>query len=450
MEYVRKKVGFTMKKGNPWALLPIAVFLVLFIAVGIIDNRMGGMFGDSLPAIVGFLIALIVAFLQNPKGTKLTFEEKLNTMARGAGEENIMIMCLVFILAGAFSASVKAAGGADATVNFGLSILPGNVAVVGVFIIGCFISTSMGSSVGTIVALAPIAIGISEKTGISMALCIGAAVCGAMFGDNLSMISDTTIAATRTQGCAMKDKFRENFKIALPAAIVTAIIFFVSTMGTNYAPAEELTYNVVRIIPYLVVLIGALIGLNVFLLLVGGTVLSLAIGIAYGDFGLLDTFKIMGDGIMSMYDITVISILVAGVVSLVRQNGGIDWILYVIRRCIHGKKGAEIGIAALSSVVDCSTANNTVAIVIAGPIAKEIAEDYDISPKRTASLLDIFTSTFQGIIPYGAQLLYAAAATEMATQKISSVQIVPYCYYPILLGVSALLFIIFGKETAKK
>lgn len=450
MEYVRKKVGFTMKKGNPWALLPIAVFLVLFIAVGILDNRMGGMFGDSLPAIVGFLIALIVAFLQNPKGTKLTFEEKLNTMARGAGEENIMIMCLVFILAGAFSASVKAAGGADATVNFGLSILPGNVAVVGVFIIGCFISTSMGTSVGTIVALAPIAIGISEKTGISMALCIGAAVCGAMFGDNLSMISDTTIAATRTQGCAMKDKFRENFKIALPAAIVTAIIFFVSTMGTNYAPSEELTYNVVRIIPYLVVLIGALVGLNVFLLLVGGTVLSLAIGIAYGDFGLLDTFKIMGDGIMSMYDITVISILVAGVVSLVRQNGGIDWILYMIRRCIHGKKGAEIGIAALSSVVDCSTANNTVAIVIAGPIAKEIAEDYDISPKRTASLLDIFTSTFQGIIPYGAQLLYAAAATEMATQKISSVQIVPYCYYPILLGVSALLFIIFGKETAKK
>ncbi|WP_164470496.1 Na+/H+ antiporter NhaC family protein [Butyricicoccus pullicaecorum] len=439
-----------MKKGNPWALLPIAVFLVLFIAVGIIDNRMGGMFGDSLPAIVGFLIALIVAFLQNPKGTKLTFEEKLNTMARGAGEENIMIMCLVFILAGAFSASVKAAGGADATVNFGLSILPGNVAVVGVFIIGCFISTSMGTSVGTIVALAPIAIGISEKTGISMALCIGAAVCGAMFGDNLSMISDTTIAATRTQGCAMKDKFRENFKIALPAAIVTAIIFFVSTMGTNYAPAEELTYNVVRIIPYLVVLIGALVGLNVFLLLVGGTVLSLAIGVAYGDFGLLDIFKIMGDGIMSMYDITVISILVAGVVSLVRQNGGIDWILYMIRRCIHGKKGAEIGIAALSSVVDCSTANNTVAIVIAGPIAKEIAEDYDISPKRTASLLDIFTSTFQGIIPYGAQLLYAAAATEMATQKISSVQIVPYCYYPILLGVSALLFIIFGKETAKK
>lgn len=195
-----------MKKGNPFALIPIVVFLVLFIAVGIIDNSHGGMFGDSLPAIVGFVIALVVAFLQNPKGQKLSFEEKLNNMARGAGDENIMIMCLVFILAGAFSASVKAAGGVDSTVNFGLSIMPGSVAVVGVFVVGCFISTSMGTSVGTIVALAPIAIGISEKTGIAMPLCIGAAVCGAMFGDNLSMISDTTIAATRTQGCDMKDQ----------------------------------------------------------------------------------------------------------------------------------------------------------------------------------------------------------------------------------------------------
>lgn len=434
-----------MKKGNPWALLPIAVFLVLFIVVGVVDNQRGGMFGDSLPAIVGFLIALVVAFLQNPRGQKLSFEEKLNAMARGAGEENIMIMCLVFILAGAFSASVKAAGGADATVNFGLSILPGSVAVVGVFIIGCFISTSMGTSVGTIVALSPIAIGISEKTGIPMAMCIGAAVCGAMFGDNLSMISDTTIAATRTQGCAMQDKFRENIKIALPAAIITAVLFLVRTMGTSFHPEQPLNYDFIRIIPYLVVLIGAMVGLNVFLLLVGGTVLSLAIGIAYGDFGLMDTFKIMGDGIMSMYDITVISILVAGVVSLVRQNGGVDWILYIIRKNIRGRKGAEVGIAALSSVVDCSTANNTVAIVIAGPIAKEIADDYQIDPKRTASLLDIFTSVFQGMIPYGAQLLYAAAATEMATTQISSIDIVPYCYYPILLGISALGFIFFGR-----
>ena len=280
-----------MKKGNPFALIPIVVFLVLFIAVGIIDNSYGGMFGDSLPAIVGFVIALVVAFLQNPKGQKLSFEEKLNNMARGAGDENIMIMCLVFILAGAFSASVKAAGGVDSTVNFGLSIMPGSVAVVGVFVVGCFISTSMGTSVGTIVALAPIAIGISEKTGIAMPLCIGAAVCGAMFGDNLSMISDTTIAATRTQGCDMKDKFRENFKIALPAAILTAILLFLRTKGNDYVMEEALEYNFIRIVPYLVVLIGALAGLNVFMLLVGGTVLSLCIGIAYGDFTLIESFR---------------------------------------------------------------------------------------------------------------------------------------------------------------
>ena len=201
--------------------------------------------------------------------------------------------------------------------------------------------------------------------------------------------------------------------------------------------------------PYLVVLIGALAGLNVFVLLIGGTALSLGVGLAFGDFTFLEIFSIMGEGIMGMYDIIVISILVAGVVSLIRQNGGIDWLLYIIRRCIHGQKGAELGIAALSSVVDCSTANNTVAIVIAGPIAKEIADDYGISPKRTASLLDIFTSVFQGLIPYGAQLLYAAAATEVARTQISSIEIVPYCYYPMLLGISAILFILFGKRTKK-
>lgn len=434
-----------MKKGNPFALAPIVVFLVLFISVGAYTHD----FYNTMPAVVGFLIALVVAFAQNPKGERIPFSEKLNQVARGAGDENIMIMCLVFVLAGVFSSSVKAAGGADSTVNFALSILPGSVAVVGVFVVGCFISTSMGTSVGTVTALAPIAIGISEKTGIPMALCIGSAVCGAMFGDNLSMISDTTIAATRTQGCAMQDKFRENFKIALPAAIVTAVLLFVRTMGASYEVTEPLPYDLVRIVPYLVVLIGALAGLNVFVLLIGGTALSLGVGLAYGDFTFLEIFSVMGEGIMGMYDIIVISILVAGVVSLIRQNGGIDWLLYIIRRCIHGQKGAELGIAALSSVVDCSTANNTVAIVIAGPIAKEIADDYGISPKRTASLLDIFTSVFQGLIPYGAQLLYAAAATEVARTQISSIEIVPYCYYPMLLGISAILFILFGKRTQK-
>lgn len=420
-----------MKKGKFWALLPIILFLVLFIGVGVVTDDF-----YKMPAVVGFLIALIFAFLQNPQ---LKFEEKLNIMARGAGDENIMIMVIIFLMAGAFSASVKAAGGADATVNFGLSILPSGVAVLGIFLIACFISTSMGTSVGTIVALAPIATGISDKTGIPMALCIAAVVSGAMFGDNLSMISDTTIAATRTQGCAMKDKFRENFKIALPAAIVTGAIFLFRTLGGNFTITDELSYDFIRIVPYLVVLIGALIGLNVLLLLASGTVLSLAVGLFYGDFTFLDIFGILGDGMASMFDISIISILVGAIIALVRENGGIDWVLSTISSKIKSPRGAEFGIAALSGLVDCATANNTVAIVIASPIAKEIAEEYHIEPKRTASLLDIFTSVFQGLIPYGAQLLYAADMSGL-----TPFDIIPNCYYPVLMGISALCFIAFG------
>lgn len=422
-----------MKQGKASALLPILVFLALFIGSGV-------MTGDfyKMPAVVGFLIALIVAFLQNPKRK---FEEKLSTMAKGAGDENIMIMCLIFILAGAFSSSVKAAGGVESTVNFGLSILPGSVAVVGVYIVACFISVSMGTSVGTIVALAPLAVGISEKTGIAMPICIGAAVCGAMFGDNLSMISDTTIAAVRTQGCEMRDKFHENFKIVLPAALLTVVLFLVRTMGNNYVIDEPLPYHLVRILPYLLVLIGALVGMNVFMLLVSGTVLSLGVGLFFGDFAFMDIFGIIGTGVSGMFEITVISILVAGIVALIRENGGMDFILSVIRKNLRTKRGAELGIAALSAVTDMATANNTVAIVIAGPIAKEIAEDFSITPKRTASLLDIFTSVVQGMIPYGAQLLYAATLTGL-----TPFDIIPNCYYPMLMAVSAVAFVVFGKE----
>ena len=430
-----------MKKGNAWALTPIIVFLVLFIGYGIWNDN------DfyKMPAIAGFVTALVVAFLLN---RKVSLHEKLETAAKGMADENVMIMCLVFVMAGAFSGAVNAAGGADSTVNFGLSILPSNVAVVGVFLIGCFISTSMGTSVGTITVLSPIAIGIAEKTGFPVALCLGAAVCGAMFGDNLSMISDTTIAATRTQGCDMKDKFRENIKLVLPAAIITIAILFVKTMGSEYQITEPLNYDIVRILPYLVVLVGALIGANVIMLLAGGTVLSLCVGLYYGDFGLKDIFTVMGDGITSMYDITVISIIVAGVVALIRMNGGIDWILYVIRKLVRGKKGAEVGIAALSAAVDCATANNTIAIVIAGPVAKEIAEEYSIEPKRTASLLDIFTSVCQGLIPYGAQILTAVSFTVGTALEISPVDLIAYCYYPMLMAVSALIFIIIGKKKA--
>ena len=425
-----------MKKGNFWALAPIFVFLILYIGIGV---YMGDFY--VMPAAVGFLIALLAAFFQNPGRT---LAEKLSTLARGAGDENIMIMCLIFLLAGAFSASVRAAGGADAAVTFGLAILPSRIVVVGLFLIGCFISTSMGTSVGTIVALQPIAMGISGQAGLSLPVCIAAVVCGSMFGDNLSMISDTTIAAARTQGCEMRDKFRENFKLVLPAAIITAIIFFVLTMGSSYQSDGGVTGELVlRIIPYLFVLIGALAGLNVILLLSAGTVLSLGIGLFMGDFVWSEIFTIMNDGMSSMFEITVISILVAGMVGLIRENGGIDWLLYTIRKSIRSRKGAELGIAALSGLVDCATANNTVAIVIAGPIAREVAEEYHISPQRTASLLDIFTSVFQGILPYGVQILYAANA---AVTGLTPFDVIPYCFYPMLMAVSAICFILFMKD----
>ncbi len=431
-----------MKKGNPLALLPIIVFLILFAFVGIKADDF-----YSMPAIVGFVIALIVAFLQNRKHS---FNEKLSIVAKGAGEENIITMCLIFILAGAFSGAVKAAGGVESTVAFGLSILPSKIAVVGIFIIGCFISVSMGTSVGTITALTPIAVGIAEKTGLGIPICVGAVVCGAMFGDNLSMISDTTIAAVRTQGCEMKDKFKQNFFIVLPAAIITVILLFISTKTATFS-ADGLEYQFIKIVPYLVVLIGALAGLNVFIVLILGTVISLVVGVISGSFTMIEMFTVVGSGITSMYDITVISIVVAGVIALVKENGGIDFILNFIKSKINSKKGAEIGIALLSSLVDICTANNTIAIVIAGPIAKEISTEFDVDAKTTASLLDIFTSVCQGIIPYGAQLL-TAASLAVSSQTISEAipitpfDIIPYLFYPILMGISALIFILFIKS----
>ena len=426
-------MSHTEQKGRAVALLPIGVFLVIFLGSGII---MGDFY--AMPAIVAFLVALAVAFVQN---RELSFDEKIKVIAKGVGEENIITMSLIFLCAGGFSGAVTAAGGVDSTVNFGLSIMPSQVAVVGLFVIGCFISVSMGTSMGTIAALAPIAVGISEKTGFAMAICIGAVVCGAMFGDNLSMISDTTIAAVKTQGCEMKDKFKANFFIVLPAAIVTIIIFFVITMGQNFEMTEELPYNVLQIVPYLLVLIGALVGINVFVVLIGGIVVSLIVGLATGTIAVAEMFTVVGDGVTGMYDITVISIVVACIVSLVKEFGGIQFILNLIRSKINGRRGAEFGIAGLALLVDCCTANNTVAIVMAGPIAKEISDEFGVDPKRSASWLDIFASVGQGIIPYGAQLLSAATLTGLTPYAI-----MPYLFYPILMAVSAICFIAFKKE----
>lgn len=419
--------------GKASALLPVGVFLVIFLGAGIALRDF-----SAMPAIVAFLIALFTAFLQN---RKVSFDEKIKIIAGGLGEENIITMCLIFLCAGGFSGAVSAAGGVESAVNLGLSLIPAHFAVSGLFIIACFISVSMGTSMGTIAALASIAGGISEKTGFSMAVCIAAVVCGAMFGDNLSMISDTTIAAVKTQGCEMKDKFKANFLIVLPAAVLTIFFFWLITAGVSYEIEGGLDYNFLEVLPYIFVLVGALVGINVFLVLVGGIVMSLAVGLWTGNIALSEIFTVVGDGVVSMYDITVISIIVACIVSLVRANGGILFIRNLIKRRIRGKKGAQAGIAALALTVDLCTANNTVAIVMAGPIAKEISEEFGVKPKRAASLLDMFTSVGQGLIPYGAQLLSAAALTGLTPYDM-----IPYLVYPVLMGICGIGAIILSRD----
>lgn len=420
-------------EGRALALLPIGVFLVIFLGAGILFNDF-----YAMPAIVAFLIALFVAFLQN---RKVSFDEKVRIIASGLGEENIITMCLIFLCAGGFSGAVTAAGGVDSTVALGLSLIPAKFVIAGLFVIACFISVSMGTSMGTIAALAPIAVGISEATEFSMAVCVAAVVCGAMFGDNLSMISDTTIAAVKTQGCEMKDKFKANFLIVLPAAVLTVIYFWFVTRGVNYNVPENLDYHILKVVPYIVVLVGALIGINVFIVLLSGTVLSLIVGVAAGNIALSEMFTVVGDGVVSMYDITVISIIVACIVSLVRANGGIQFILNMIRKRIHGQRGAQAGIAALALAVDLCTANNTVAIVMSGPIAKEISDEFHVDSKRSASLLDMFTSVGQGLIPYGAQLLSAATLTDL-----TPFDMMPHLVYPILMAVCGIAAIIIGKK----
>jgi Na+/H+ antiporter NhaC len=426
-----------IKKGNPLALLPLGVFLVLFVGSGIIT-------GDfyKMPALVAFLIAGGVALLFNKKES---LENKMNVFCKGAGDTNIILMIIIFLLAGAFSSVAKAMGGVDSTVNLSLSILPSNLLVAGLFIIGCFISISMGTSVGTIAALSPIALGVAQKTGIPVPLVIGAVVGGAMFGDNLSMISDTTIAAVRTQGCELKDKFKVNFLIVLPAAIATAILLTLVTLGYKNTVSQTYEYEIIKVLPYILVLAGALLGVNVFALLGSGILFAGVIGIFSKSFDLLGLIGAISEGMAGMYELSLLVLIVGGVVALIKFNGGIDYILYFITSKIKSKKGAEFGIAALVSVIDLCTANNTIAIVTAGPLAKDIADKYDIDPRKTASILDIFSSCWQGVIPYGAQLLTAAGIAG-----ISPVEILGYLYYPGLMFLCGIASITFSQVVLKK
>ena len=416
------------KEGSIKALLPLLVFLIVYIGISAIA---GDMYAVSV--IIPFSAAAITALIMNKDKS---LNEKLDIFCSGAGENNVILMLLIFILAGAFAQVAKDMGAVDSTVNLGLSVLPSGLLIVGLFLISCFIALSVGTSVGTIVSLVPIAVGISDKTGVLLPIAVGAVVSGAVFGDNLSIISDTTIAATRTQGCEMKDKFRMNFRIVLPAAILTTIIFGIITMNAAPANMEQLDFSIMKIIPYLVVIISALCGMNVIVILLIGIILAGGIGIAYGSFDIISLCQSMANGISGMSELIIVTLLMAGTISLIKENGGIEYILHKGLQKFKNKRNAELGIGALVSFVDICTANNTIAIVTVGPIAKNISDEFDLEPKRVAGIMDMFSCVFQGLIPYGAQLISAAGLAA-----ISPFAIMKYLYYPYLMGVCAIIAI---------
>lgn len=413
---------------NKWALFPLFVFLVLFIGAGIFYNDF-----YKFPILIAALIALIFAAATSKGDINQTVER----VARGAGNPDIMIMVFIFLLAGTFSGTANAIGAIDATVNAALSFLPQSLLMSGLFIIAAFISMAMGTSTGTIAALAPIALGIHDATGVNVALAAAAVVGGAMFGDNLSFISDTTIAAVRTQKTNMRDKFRTNFLIVLPAAIVTVVLLaFVSGAGDV---VEAKAFEFYKLIPYLSVIVLALFGVNVILVLLGGTLLTGIIGMMDGSFGLSGFVLAMSDGLMGMAEISILTLLMGGLVSLITYNGGIAYLKETLTRKISKRRGAEFSMAALVSATNLATANNTISILVAGPLAAEIADTYDIDRKKSASILDLFSCGVQGIIPYGAQLLIAAELT-----KTASPELIPYLFYPFLLFICGSLAIFFG------
>ena len=436
-----------MKKGNPIALLPIGVFLVIYLGLGltfeyILKIPMGFY---NIPIVIAFLVGILVACVQNKA---VSFDEKLTIMGQGVGDKNIITMLLIFMAAGAF-VGVVGRSSAQSVAYFMLDIIPTQFAVAVLFIVACFVSTAMGTSVGTITLLTPIAVEVAQASGFTPALCVGTIVGGAMFGDNLSFISDTTIAACNGQGCAMQDKFKGNFLIALPAALVTLVIILVMSMGNDPAPITQ-EYNLVQIIPYVLVLVGGIVGINVFVVLVVGILSGSVIMLLTGQMAAIDLLSSMGTGASGMFETSMVAILVAAMCSLIRVYGGFDALLYFIQKLFKGEKGGQLGIGLLVGAMDIATANNTVAIVMANPIAKEMSEEYGITPRRTACLLDTFSCIFQGIIPYGAQMLVAISAASVLEHDISAFEIIPCLFYPMLLLVSSLLFIYVIPEKKSK
>lgn len=437
-----------MKKSNPIALLPIGVFLVLYLGLGILfEYVMGISMGFyNIPIVVAFLAAILVACLQN---RELSFDKKLELMGKGIGDKNIVTMLLIFLAAGCF-VGVVGRNSAESVAYFMLSIIPAQYAVAVLFVVACFVSTAMGTSVGTITLITPIAVAVSAASGFDLALCVGSVMGGAMFGDNLSFISDTTIAACNGQGCEMKDKFRENFGIALPAAIVTLLLIIVLSLNTALDGVVENTYNLVQIIPYVLVLIGGIIGINVFVVLLIGIGTGAVIMLVTGSVTFVELVGNMGSGVSGMFETSMVAILVAAMCELIREYGGFEAMLQFIRKVFKGKRGGQLGVGMLVGAMDIATANNTVAIVMANPIAKEMAEEYGISSKKTASLLDTFSCVFQGVIPYGAQMLVAISAVHELGYSISAFEIMPKLFYPGILLLSSLVFIFFVPSKNEK
>ena len=435
-----------MKKGNPIALLPIGVFLVIYLGLGltfeyVMKIPMGFY---NIPIVIAFLVAILVACLQNKS---VSFDEKLEIMGQGVGDKNIITMLLIFLTAGAF-VGVVGRSSAQSVAYFMLDIIPPQFAVAVLFIVACFVSTAMGTSVGTITLLTPIAVEVAQVSNFEVALCVGTVVGGAMFGDNLSFISDTTIAACNGQGCAMKDKFKGNFFIALPAALATLALILVMTLGHETAPITQ-SYNLLQIVPYILVLAGGIIGINVFVVLLVGIVSGAVIMLATGQTAATALLANMGSGASGMFETSFVAILVAAMCALIRVHGGFDALLAFIQSLFKGRKGGQLGIGLLVGAMDIATANNTVAIVMANPIAKEMSEEYGISPQRSACLLDTFSCIFQGVIPYGAQMLVAISTCAEMGVTLSAFNIMRYLFYPYLLLVSSLIAIYLIGEKKK-
>ena len=437
-----------MKKSNPLALIPIGVFVAFYLTLGIVFEYVMKipMGFYSVPVVVAFLLALFVSVLQT-KGEKL--DKKFEIMGQGVGDKNIITMLLIFMLAGIF-VGVVGRSSAESVAYFMLSVTPPKFAVLVLFVVSCFVSTAMGTSVGTITLIAPIAVAISEGSGFPLALCVGTVVGGAMFGDNLSFISDTTIAACNGQGCEMKDKFRTNFAVVLPAAIAAVAIILFRSSGYNIADSISKEYDMLQIIPYVLVLISGIVGINVFVTLAIGIVSGSIIMLATGTVNFPDLLAGMGNGASGMFETSMVAILVAALCALIRYNGGFEALLSGIRRIFKGKALGQLGIGLLVGLMDIATANNTVAIVMANPIASEMAKDYGISPRKTASILDTFSCIFQGVLPYGAQILVALSVVHTLGLELSAFNIISNLYYPLMLLISSLVFIFFIPDKKAK